>query len=257
MTIRKRLACLLTTALLLCAAGCAAAEGTALRPVGIIRAAGTAAERGAALYLANGAVRTVYFMPVPGAYYALTEGQIDALEVPPVNDLRASSSKGWLEVKPMALGFRWGVTKVNASQKTRGATLTLKGAGYTAKVKVKQLGADRISSAKRSGNKVTVKLKLSNSPAHAYTVLRTKLVNGKPAQGGAVIVKQGEVKGSKLTFKVKKGYQYLVCVGSAVKLKDGTCVSCDTAAACFTVRNTAGSQKADYILKLGSDGKLN
>lgn len=246
----KRLACLLLTLLVLVSA-CAAAESPSMERVL------PGAERGVGLLMENGRTRTVYFLPVPGAYYDLQQGQVDALEVPPVSNLRAKSSKSWLQVTPAGLGFRWGVTKVNTSQKTRAATLTLTGSGYQSKLKVKQLGTDRITSLKRSKKKVTVNLKLSNSPAHTYTILRTKLHLGVPVEGTATVVKEGEVTGSKLTFTVKKGYQYAVYASPAVRLADGTFRSCDTAVACITVKKTTGTQRADYILKLGSDGKLN
>ena len=142
----KRLACLLLTLLVLVSA-CAAAESPSMERVL------PGAERGVGLLMENGRTRTVYFLPVPGAYYDLQQGQVDALEVPPVSNLRATSSKSWLQVTPAGLGFRWGVTKVNTSQKTRAATLTLTGSGYQSKLKVKQLGTDRITSLKRSKKK--------------------------------------------------------------------------------------------------------
>ena len=245
----KRILCLFLSLLLLLGAAAPVLAEKSLR--------GVPAERGVALPLKNGASRTVYFFPVPGGYYDAKQGPVDALEVPSVAGLRAKSSKSWLQVAQAELGFRWGVTQVNATQKTRTATLTLTGSGYKSTLKVKQLGADRITAMKRKKNQVTVTVKRSNSPAHAYTVLRMKLKGGKPNEATTKVVAEGLLTGSKLTYTVKKGYAYAVYVGPALNpLADGTVYSCDTAMATISVKKVTGSQKADLIQQLGSDGKL-
>ena len=128
----------------------------------------------------------------------------------------------------------------NESQKKRTGKVTFTGKNFKATITITQFGCDRIVSAVRKGNKVTVNLKLGDAPLHGLFIYASK---GKKGEN----IFSGSNKKTTYTFKVKKGWTYDVGCGGGLKAKYSTGGSGETfiydASFSFKVKKTTGEEK--------------
>lgn len=152
------------------------------------------------------------------------------------------SNVSWINIYETDYGFDMSIY-TNDTLKTRTGTVKVSGSGYSATLKFVQMGTDRITSAKRTGNKITLKFQLSDAKLHYLYVSGYK--SSKKAYSGESIF-DGTTKKKSITFTVKKGWTYSFGIGPALKQKNeyGTYYEYDTTNwGNIEIKKVTGSEK--------------
>ena len=143
----------------------------------------------------------------------------------------------WIHLTPAGNDFMI-VFDVNKSTRTRTGKITVTGKNYKATLNITQFSADCITSAKRKGNKVIVKLQKGTAPVHGLWIEQCH----EDEEGSSYkYMYDGPFKGTKYTFTVKPGYIYYVGYGPMFLYEWGYSLS-STASAYFYVESTSGSE---------------
>ncbi len=158
--------------------------------------------------LKNGANVTVYLSNYPSSFYDENGTSYNDFEYDCKGAVKGKTSASWITLRTYKQGFVLGFRK-NKTQKTRTGKLTVTGKNYKATVKFVQIGTNKITSAVRNKNKVTLKFAYcTGSDWNRLYIYRSKLNDDGETEGDSETIVDKEFNAKTYTFKVEKGYRY-------------------------------------------------
>ena len=158
--------------------------------------------------LKNGDNVTVYLTNVAGEFYDEKGSSYNDFEYACKGAVKGKASASWITLRTYKQGFVLGFRN-NKTQKTRTGKLTVTGKNYKATVKFVQIGTNKITSATRNKNKVTLKFAYcSGSDYNRLYIYRSKLNEDGNTDGSSEVIVDKEFSAKSYSFKVEKGYRY-------------------------------------------------
>ncbi len=167
--------------------------------------------------LKNGANVTLYLANNASSFYDEEGRSYNDFEYLCKGAVKGKSSASWMTLRTYKQGFVLGF-KRNKTQKTRTAKLTVTGKNYKATVKFVQIGTNKITSASRNKDKVTLKFAYcSGSDYNRLYIYRVKVNEDGYTEGSSETIIDKEFSAKSYTFKVEKGYRYVFYMNSGKK----------------------------------------
>lgn len=239
---KVRILALLIAVLMICTVTAASAQ-TIRWQKGPVRANNRTLGNNSFRVIENGETVSFQMFPSPwGLYEKTNDGYSEYSDIVfnTKNTVKVSSSASWVTVDYI------GATPIiyfdyNNTQKNRTAKLTVTASGYKATINLTQLGKDEMKSVKRSGKKVTVKLKPGKAAKHAMWVEQYWWDEEEEANSYKYLI-EGIITKKTITFNVKAGYNYYISYGPAFVMGENWWSSNSTSWCGFYVESVSGSE---------------